>query len=217
MTTLLADPRETKHRLIEDYSDRADAPLTDEQLLLAYRQSGDQRAFEQLVERYERPLYGYLYRFTGSSEMAEDVFQRTFLQVHLKCGDYESGRKVRPWIFRIARNQAIDVQRRTARHQIPSLDAPARRDDEHSTPAIERLRDEGPAPDARLTHRESFEAVRASLAELPRALQQAVELVYFQGLQYREAADALGIPVGTVKSRLHSALTQLRASAGVLS
>ena len=91
--------------------------MTDEQLLLAYRTDGAAAAFETLVHRYERELYNYLRRYLGDATLAEDVFQNTFLQFHLKLDLYEKGRMVRPWLYTIATHQAIDALRKTGRHQ----------------------------------------------------------------------------------------------------
>ncbi len=95
---------------------------SDEDLLLEYRSRQNRRAFEQLVRRYEGELYNYLRHYLGDAEMAEDAFQATFLQVHLKCQRFEPGRKVRPWLYTVATNQAIDAQRRNRRHRMVSLD-----------------------------------------------------------------------------------------------
>src|SRR5690242_1002358 len=84
------------------------AALTDEELLVRYRDHADRQAFSQLVHRYERELYSYLRRYLGDATMAEDAFQATFLQVHLKCDQFEQGRRFRPWLYTIATNQAID-------------------------------------------------------------------------------------------------------------
>src|SRR6187401_2378293 len=70
--------------------------LTDEELLLAYRDGGGSELFSELVHRYERELYSYLRRYLGDAEMAEDAFQAAFLQIHLKCQQYEPGRAFRP-------------------------------------------------------------------------------------------------------------------------
>src|SRR5580658_542415 len=86
------------------------ADRTDEELLSQYQASGDREAFATLVGRYERELFSYLRRYLGDAVMAEDAFQATFLQVHLKCGQFEEGRKFRPWVYTIATNQAIDAQ-----------------------------------------------------------------------------------------------------------
>ena len=77
--------------------------------------------FAELVRRYEKELFGYLRHYLGNAEMAEDVFQQTFLQVHLKCDQFEPGRKVRPWLYTVATNQAIDYRRRNRRHRVSSL------------------------------------------------------------------------------------------------
>src|SRR3990172_6364992 len=98
------------------------AAMSDEELLLAYRDRADRSAFPELVRRYERELYSYLRRYLGDAGMAEDAFQATFLQVHLKCDQFEEGRKFRPWLYTIATNQAIDAQRRNKRHRSVSLD-----------------------------------------------------------------------------------------------
>ena len=98
------------------------AAQSDEELLLSYRDTGNRELFALLVKRYERELYSYLRRYLGDAEMAEDAFQAAFLQVHLKCQHYEAGRAVRPWLYTIATNQAIDAQRRNRRHRMVSLD-----------------------------------------------------------------------------------------------
>src|SRR6188474_1311097 len=95
---------------------------SDEELLLRYRETGDRSLFEDLVHRYERELFSYLRRYLGDTQLAEDAFQATFLQVHLKCGQFETERRFRPWLYTIATNQAIDAQRRNKRHRSVSLD-----------------------------------------------------------------------------------------------
>jgi RNA polymerase sigma-70 factor, ECF subfamily len=183
---------------------------TDEELLLAYRQDGDRGAFEDLVHRYERELYSYLRRYLGDATMAQDAFQSTFLQVHLKCKQFEQGRPVRPWLYTIATNQAIDLQRRNRRHRVASLDRPNRSENDGDVGAlIELLTSKEPGPASRLADRERQEWIRREVERLPDALKSAVTLVYYQGMKYREAADVLQIPVGTVKSRLHAAILKL--------
>ena len=80
--------------------------------------------FTELVSRYQRELYNYLRRFLADATLAEDVFQATFLQVHVKRDAFEQGRKFRPWLYTIATNQAIDAQRRNRRHRRLSLNQP---------------------------------------------------------------------------------------------
>jgi RNA polymerase sigma-70 factor, ECF subfamily len=191
------------------------AAWSDEKLLFSYRDSGDRRAFEELVGRYEHELFGYLKHYLSNAEMAEDVFQQTFLQVHLKCKQFESGRKVRPWLYAVATNQAIDCQRRNRRHRMASLDrqlGPASQDDQGAL--LKLLDSTEPDPAEQSESAEQYIEVRRALEELPEQTRHVVMLVYYQGLKYREAAEILAIPVGTVKSRLHAAIQKLNESLG---
>lgn len=186
------------------------AGLSDEDLLLAYRDSADREAFSELVRRYERELYSYLRRYLGDAPMAEDAFQSTFLQVHLKCDQFDEGRKFRPWLYTIATNQAIDAQRRNKRHKSVSLDRNTKPEGSDDVGTLmDLLTSREAAPEQRLDAAQQREWVRSAVAKLPDGLREAVNLVYYQGLKYREAAEILDIPVGTVKSRLHSAILKL--------
>jgi RNA polymerase sigma-70 factor (ECF subfamily) len=183
---------------------------SDEDLLTRFCK-GQKEAFGVLVRRYERELFGYLRRYLGDGTLAEDVFQNTFLQVYVKSGQYEPGRPVRPWLYTIATNQAIDALRRQGRHQALSLDQ-AREEpaDGDVRSLMETLESRGPGPADAAEGQERRERVRASVDRLPDFLRQVLVLAYYQGLKYREIADILGIPVGTVKSRLHAALVKLQ-------
>ncbi|MEX1223591.1 MAG: sigma-70 family RNA polymerase sigma factor [Pirellulales bacterium] len=186
------------------------AGRSDEELLLSYRDSGDRASFEELVHRYERELFSYLRRYLNDAEMAEDAFQGTFLQVHLKGDQFQEDRKFRPWLYTIATNQAIDLQRRNKRHRMLSLDTGGRKSSsEDVTSLIDIMTSEEPGPRKQLEGQERSEWVQSAVADLPEPFRQVVTLVYYQGMKYREAADVLDIPVGTVKSRLHTALLKL--------
>ncbi len=189
------------------------APLTDESLLGRYRDSGLTADFDALVHRYERELYRYLVRYTGNPAMADDVFQNTFLQVHLKRGLYEDGRPVRPWLYAIATHQAVDALRKAGRHPTISLDRRADTGESDPGALVDLLVGDEPGPLARLQEAERQDWVRRSVARLPETLKQTLILAYYQDLKYREVAEILKIPVGTVKSRLHAALAKLQEMA----
>jgi RNA polymerase sigma-70 factor (ECF subfamily) len=183
--------------------------MTDEELLLEYRMTGGSGVFETLVKRYERELYNYLRRFLNNQVLAEDAFQATFMQVHLKCHLFDSERKVRPWLYTVATNQAIDIQRRNRRHRLVSLDRPNRVQHNELGTLVDVLSGKEGEPANGLEQGERKEWIRQAVAALPEQLRSAVKLVYFRGMKYREAADELEVPVGTVKSRLHSAVKRL--------
>jgi RNA polymerase sigma-70 factor (ECF subfamily) len=185
------------------------AEWSDEELLLDYRRTSNRQLFSELVRRYERELYSYLRRYLGDAEMAEDAFQSAFLQVHLKCKQYEPGRAVRPWLYTIATNQAIDAQRRNRRHQLASLDRSASAGGEEVGKLLDLLVSRDRSPAAHVTALERQAWLQAAVENLPVGLRDAIRLVYFQELKYREAAEVLNIPVGTVKSRIHAAVAKL--------
>jgi RNA polymerase sigma-70 factor (ECF subfamily) len=182
----------------------------DEELLDRFRR-GVTEAFGVLLRRYERELYGYLRRYLGDSTLAEDVFQNTFLQVYLKSGQFEDGRSVRPWLYAIATNQAIDALRRQARHQAVSLEQAREVTGEGDPGSLSQaLVSDHAGPPELAADGETREQVRARVDRLPENLRHVLILAYYQGLKYREIAEIVGIPVGTVKSRLHAALAKLQ-------
>ena len=168
--------------------------------------------FSELVSRYQRELYNYLRRFLGDGVLAEDVFQTTFLQVHVKRELFESGRRFRPWLYTIATNQAIDAQRRNRRHRRLSLDQAHRSSGEDLGTLMEVVATSDSTPYEAAERGEQAEWVRDAVDKLPDPLQNTVKLVYFRGMKYRDAAKAMSVPVGTVKSRLHSAIQRLGQS-----
>lgn len=184
--------------------------LTDEQLLALHQQGDEDRPYlATLIQRYERELYSFLRRYLGDAALAEDAFQATFLQVHRKGHLFDAGRKFRPWLYTVATNRAIDLQRRNKRHQAVSLNRSARAESSENGSLIDLLASGESGPGEHFETAERSEWVRRAVASLPEPLQQVVSLVYFRGMKYREAADELQVPVGTVKSRLHSAVGSL--------
>jgi RNA polymerase sigma-70 factor, ECF subfamily len=200
--------RGLKHAAVSDGL-RDLAGLGDEQLFELYRDDRDPAVFTELVARYQRELYNYLRRFLGDATLAEDVFQATFLQVHVKRDVFESGRKFRPWLYTIATNQAIDAQRRNKRHRRLSLNQPQQASGEATGALIDLVAGAAGDPAEAAESSEQSEWVRGEVETLPEPLRNAVKLVYFRGMKYRDAAKVMSVPVGTVKSRLHAAIQRL--------
>lgn len=176
---------------------------TDEQLLAAYL-DGDAGAFRTLIERHQDVLLRFLLRFTGSRQLAEDVFQETFLQVHLSGDTFDTSRRFRPWLFTIAANKARDHMRRAGRRSMLDLSAPLAGGDGKTY--LDLMEVDVDAPDARLDDMERDQLVQKALNELPDHLREILLMAYFQKLSYQAIADELEIPLGTVKSRLHAAV-----------
>jgi RNA polymerase sigma-70 factor (ECF subfamily) len=187
---------------------------TGEELLGRYRDTRQAEVFDELVRRYAGELHRYLARYLGDPSLADDVLQNTFLQVHAKCRLYEDGRPARPWLYAIATHQAVDALRRAARRAAVSLDQRAGVGEEVEPGAlVDLLVGEEPGPLEELEEAERQQWVRDGVARLPEVLRQTLILAYYQGLKYHEIAEVLGIPLGTVKSRLHLAIARLRQMA----
>ena len=151
--------------------------------------AGDLGAFEQLVRAYQQHVWRFLRRLLGDAASAEDVAQETFLRVFRRLPTFTFDAKFSTWVFQIARNAGIDELRsRQRRTRLASLAPPP------APPAA--------APEARAE-------IEAALASLPVDLREAVLLVEVLGLRYREVARVLGVPEGTVKSRVFSARSRL--------
>jgi len=183
------------------------AENTDEELMRRFQADGDREAFETLVHRYERELFHYLRRYLHDSEAAEDVFQATFLRIHLKKDAFETGRRFRPWLYTVATNLAIDARRRDRRHRMTTLDA--RGPDDAGRPLGDTIAAPSDDGQEKIDAEETLDWVRAAVDHLAAPQRQLVQLIYHEGLKYREVASLLGIPLGTVKSRMHAAIVAI--------
>ena len=182
---------------------------SDEFLWSRYLATKDRRLFDQLVHRYEDEIYRHLYRLLGNAQLAEDARQGTFLKMHLKSNQFHPGRPLKPWLYAIATHEAIDLQRKNKRHRMQSLDQDETADKNSPQNLLNRLESRGSTPDQKMEREETRQTVRTSVGNLPMALREPLNLVYYRGLKIREVADKLGIPQGTVKSRMRRALRML--------
>ena len=198
--------------LLSKAPQRSAAEASDEQLLVRYRDAGNIEAFEQLVGRYERPLYNYLLRYVNDTALAEDLFQGTFLRVHQRCHQFAADGRARPWIYSIATHLAIDALRKAGRQKTTSLSQTAIVADEGVVPLLELVRSHMPSPAEEMEMAERARWAREAVDTLPDELRVILLLAYFQGLKLQEVAEILQLPIGTVKSRLHRALTMLSAA-----
>lgn len=178
---------------------------TDEQLLEAYR-NGDRPSFQRLVERYQRELFHFLVRFLGDRAAAEDVFQEAFLQVHQSANQFDPQRRFRPWLFTIAANKARDLIRSQARRPTNPLQASISRGQEDGGEFIDLMQSVQSLPHQPMELAELQEQVHKTVMGMPTNLREILLLSYFHQFPYKQISKILGIPLGTVKSRLHAAV-----------
>ncbi len=192
-------------------AESTDTTVSDESLLRAFVETADRRCLEALIRRYQNEIYSYLRRYLGDDDMAEDAFQLTFVRVYQKAELFDLERRFRPWLYGIATNQAIDLKRRQKRRAHHSLDIPSTNPQSRGSTHAAAIPDHrGPKSDP-LESDELKTQIRAAVEEIGEPGRSALELIYLQGLPYRDAAEALNVPVGTVKSRVHAAIRKLSA------
>lgn len=166
---------------------------------------GDASAYRTLIERYHDDLLRFLTRLVGDRAAAEDLFQETFLQIHQSAHTFDTERRFRPWLFTIAANKGRDHLRKRMRQRTVELSAPLRGSDGAAS-FVDLLEVDVPSPDAAMDAIERDQLVQTALSRLQPALREVLLLAYFQRLSYQQIAEDLGIPLGTVKSRMHAAV-----------
>ena len=160
--------------------------------------AGSERAYREIVRRYERSVFGLIARIVRDPALAEDLAQETFVKAFARLDTYDPQRKLSTWLLRIAHNHAIDSTRRRSIDTVP-LDVV-----EAGEPmALAGRRDETPAELAERA--ELAKAIEAAIGRLRPEHRELVVLRYQQGLAYEELVEVTGLPLGTVKSYLHRA------------
>lgn len=183
-------------------------PISDERLLTEFI-AGQDAAFEVLVGRYSRDLYQFVTRFVRNGATAEDVVQETFIQVHQSAAGFDTDRRFRPWLFTIAANKARDHLRAKGRKREVSLSVHSGKDaGDDAVSYLDFLFDASESPGDALEADELRRIVGRIVSELPDHLREVLVLGYYQRFPYKEIAEVLAIPLGTVKSRLHAAVSQ---------
>ncbi len=164
---------------------------------------GDNRGFEDLMNRYRQRAYGVALSLTGNHDDAMDAVQKAFINVHRTLDRFRLEEPFFPWLYRIVRNAALNQRRNEGRHRgnvpLEWVNQSDGRPDPLQTAVAEDLR----------------ERLWSGLDELTPELREVFMLYHFQGQKYRQVAATLGIPVGTVMSRLHTARMSLRVSCGL--
>ena len=157
--------------------------------------AGDRAAFEEIYRLYRKPLSNYFTRLCWNRAIVEDLLQEAFLRLWRAAPGYEPAARVATYVFRVAHNLFVNEAARRREKALGEEDRPG-----------------GDDPASDLHRRETREAVRKAVEALPEGERECLTLSEFHGFKYAEIADILGIPEGTVKSRMHGAVRRLRES-----
>ena len=183
--------------------------ISDEALMLKYAK-GDVNAFEQLLERHRRPLFGYLCRILKNRELAEDTFQEVFVKVMKARANYKKTAKFSTWLYRIARNAAVDALRRESYRKTESLSQPRNAAGDSDLTLQDAIPSSNPGPDAEFDRKQFSDALKKCIESLNPEQREVFVLRQYQNLPFREIASITGASESTVKSRMRYALKSLR-------
>jgi RNA polymerase sigma-70 factor (ECF subfamily) len=177
--------------------------ITDEQAMWRVKMDDDPQAFARLVQRWQGPIQRLCIKMLGDAHRAEDLTQEAFARVFARRKDYEPAGRFSTFLWRIALNLCYDELRKIKRRGESSLDGNA--DERGETEFVA----DTAGPDLQVVREERAEHVRRALLQVPEPYRVVVILRHYEGLKFREIGEVLGIPEGTVKSRMVEALNQL--------
>lgn len=160
---------------------------------------GDREAVTKLVQLWYKRIYNYVYKYTGDHDMAMEVTQRTFISMHMNISGLKDTRKFKPWLYRVATNYCLDEERRSRKKWLVSVN------DGHGATEVSKF-----DPDREMQKGEIAEMLLAALNEINADQRKVVIMKEYEGLKFREIAEALRISENTVKSRLYYGLNALR-------
>ncbi|MCX5644933.1 MAG: sigma-70 family RNA polymerase sigma factor [Phycisphaerae bacterium] len=181
--------------------------LTDAELMQRYVE-GDEAAFREIVDRYKNSLYAFLKQFLSQSDLVDDVFQETFLQLFTSRASFDPSRPLRPWLFTIAANKAKDALRKAQRTSAVPIGTISESEDMSFDEMLNSLSSDTAVPYDEVERNETATRVNDVIANMPENLREILVLAYFNRFSYKQMADILSIPIGTVKSRLHTAVAR---------
>jgi len=182
---------------------------SDEELLRRFGE-GDARAFEELMRRYQRPIYNFILRSARDPEQAAELCQETFLRVVQRSGDFLGGSKVSTWMYTIARNLCIDNSRKMVFRRHRSLDAKIGGEEGEGRSMLDTVAAAGAGADREAIGTDIKARLLAAVDELPDEQREVFLLRELQNLAFKEIADIVGVPENTVKSRMRYALERLQ-------
>lgn len=184
--------------------------ISDEALMLRYAR-GDIAAFEELLQRHRRPLFGYLCRVLKNRELAEDTFQEVFIRVMKARSRYKRTAKFTTWLYKIAHNACIDALRRERYRKTESLSAPKNMGDETEFTLQDAIPSPNPGPDTEFDRKHFLQVLKKCVGRLSPEQREVFVLRQYQSIPFREIARITGATESTVKSRMRYALKSLRA------
>lgn len=169
--------------------------------------SGDQHAFEMLVQRYSTPLFNFICRFLGDYDQSSDVLQQVFVQLYISLSSLQTDKPLKAWLFQVARNRCLDELRR--KHAIHFSELEVGSDEDELSP-LASMPDTNPLPEELAEHHDLQECLQKAILTLPAKFRAVVLMRYASQLSFSEIGHALNMPEATAKTYFQRAKPLLR-------
>ncbi len=186
---------------------RTPRPAMPDGLLAQHYLSGDQQAFEVLVDRYSGPLFNFIRRFLGDYDAACDILQQVMLQLYLSLPKLRTGEPLKAWLYRVARNHCLDELRRKRAIHLSELEKGT---DEDEQSAVDTIQDVSPLPEEVVEQRDVQDILLKAIRALPSKFRAVVLLRYASQLSYAEIGRVLHMPEATAKTYFQRAKPLLK-------
>jgi len=184
--------------------------MTDAQLISQIIE-GDGSLFNTLVWQWEKPIYNFAYRYLNDKELARDITQKTFIRVYKNLSRLRDPNRFSSWIYQIAANLCKDELKRLSRRDFISIDKLHEHYEENGHRIPEQLQESGVyQPDEAMNQKQIGQIVQKALQQLPEEQRIVIIMKEYQGLKFKEIAEALNQPINTIKSRMYYGLNGLR-------
>lgn len=185
-------------------------PVPSDKTLAAKAAAGHEKAFRDLMTRYEKPVFSLVFRMVRDRSLAEDLAQETFIRAFTAIGSYNPSYKFSSWIFKIAHNLTIDHLRKRRLETVSIHGAPHALTEEEQARTSLELEDTGELPDAYVENLELGTQIERAIGRLRPEYRTATLLRHVEGYSYQEIAEIMDLPLGTVKTYIHRARLELK-------
>lgn len=172
--------------------------------------NGDRSKFNVLVQQWEKPIFNFALRYLGKKELARDIAQQTFIRVYKNINKLRDGKSFSSWIYQIASNLCNDELKKISRRDFFSIEKFQENSENGHLMPDELIENKFDQPDAALNQKQIGKIVQKALQQLPEEQRVVIIMKEYQGLKFREIAEALGEPLNTVKSRMYYGLNGLK-------
>jgi RNA polymerase sigma-70 factor (ECF subfamily) len=197
----MSDPQESQNQASQSNRENASESSREDDVLVKRAKGGDEQAYKQLVEKYQRALYFHVLKMIKDKEQVNDLVQEAFVKAFDNLNTYSTNYAFSTWLYRIATNHTIDYLRKKKLKTL-SIDEPVKTSDGEMQMQLE---DESAGTDRDIIRKQRQDMVQDAIEDLPPKYRKVIQMRHMEEKSYQEIADVLDLPLGTVKAHIFRA------------